>query len=577
MAVSSTSSTNSTTSIDVAGIVDSLMKAEKVPLTALQAKITKEETVISDLGVIKGKIASFQSALDGLETTSNFSVLSASSSNSDVISATGASGSIYGNYTISDISLAKATVLTYKSASGTNFPSAAATVPLTNGQFTVQVGSGTTYTVYGGLTGQEKTSDTGSSTLASKTFSAGANHYTAGTYSNVLITGASGGGAYGTVTVDSSGSFTLAITSVGSGFKNGDALSISSASIGGSVSASISLGNLIVPSDGLQIDITELATAINALGIDASASVTKTTSSSNYIFTIRGTATGTDNALTVSNFGSLSTATPFSGAGTVYQDLTASVTASNSSFKVDGTSYSRSSNTISDVINGASFTLKAADLVNSYTLSVSEGTDNSSTKIQSLITAYNDLIDTHKSMIANSHNSTSGKTGTFAGNPTMLYFINEIKARFAKGVSYGVNGASSISLSDLGIDLAKDGVATFNSTNFAAAQADGLQSKLASGVKMGYVSSTNYLNKYIDGLIGVTGSGGLIADTVANENLALDDLNTKQTNLEDRLAKIQNNYITQYSALNTLLYQLSVTSNSLTSALTALTNSNNNK
>ena len=577
MAVSSTSSTNSTTSIDVAGIVDSLMKAEKVPLTALQAKITKEETVISDLGVIKGKIASFQSALDGLETTSNFSVLSASSSNSDVISATGASGSIYGNYTISDISLAKATVLTYKSASGTNFPSAAATVPLTNGEFTVQVGSGTTYTVYGGLTGQEKTSDTGSSTLASKTFSAGANHYTAGTYSNVLITGASGGGAYGTVTVDSSGSFTLAITSVGSGFKNGDALSISSASIGGGVSASISLGNLIVPSDGLQIDITELATAINALGIDASASVTKTTSSSNYIFTIRGTATGTDNALTVSNFGSLSTATPFSGAGTVYQDLTASVTASNSSFKVDGTSYSRSSNTISDVINGASFTLKAADLVNSYTLSVSEGTDNSSTKIQSLITAYNDLIDTHKSMIANSHNSTSGKTGTFAGNPTMLYFINEIKARFAKGVSYGVNGASSISLSDLGIDLAKDGVATFNSTNFAAAQADGLQSKLASGVKMGYVSSTNYLNKYIDGLIGVTGSGGLIADTVANENLALDDLNTKQTNLEDRLAKIQNNYITQYSALNTLLYQLSVTSNSLTSALTALTNSNNNK
>ena len=577
MAVSSTSSTNSTTSIDVAGIVDSLMKAEKVPLTALQAKITKEETVISDLGVIKGKIASFQSALDGLETTSNFSVLSASSSNSDVISATGASGSIYGNYTVSDISLAKATVLTYKSAAGTDFPSASSTVPLAEGKLTIQVGSGSEYTIYGGLTGQEKTSDTGSSALASKTFSAGASHYSAGTYSNVLISSSSGGGAYGTVTVDGSGNFTVEVTSVGSGFVDGDALTISSIAIGGASVTSISLGNLIVPADGLQIDITELASAINALGIDANASVTKTTSSSNYIFTIRGTATGTANALTVGNFGTLGSATSFSGAGTVYQDAAVSVSASNSSFKVDGTSYSRSSNTISDVINGASFTLKAADLVNSYTISVSEGTDNSSTKIQSLITAYNDLIDTHKSMIANSHNSTSGKTGTFAGNPTMLYFINEIKARFAKGVSYGVNGASSISLSDLGIDLAKDGVATFNSTNFAAAQADGLQSKLASGVKMGYVSSTNYLNKYIDGLIGVTGSGGLIADTVANENLALDDLNTKQTNLEDRLAKIQNNYITQYSALNTLLYQLSVTSNSLTSALTALTNSNNNK
>jgi flagellar hook-associated protein 2 len=253
------------------------------------------------------------------------------------------------------------------------------------------------------------------------------------------------------------------------------------------------------------------------------------------------------------------------------------VTASNSSFKVDGTSYSRSSNTIADVIDGASFTLKSADSTNSYTINVSEGADNSSTKIQSLITAYNDLIDTHKSMIANSHNSTTGKTGTFASNPTMLYFINEIKARFAKGFAYAANGASRVSLSEMGIDLAKDGIATFNSTNFATAQTNGLQSKLASGMKMGYVSSTNYLNKYIDGLIGVTGSGGLMADTLSNETSALDDLNTKQTNLEDRLAKIQNNYITQYSALNTLLYQLSVTSNSLTSALSALTNSNNNK
>ena len=52
MAVSSTSSTNSTTSIDVSGIVDALMKAENIPLDTLKAKIAKEETVISDLGVI---------------------------------------------------------------------------------------------------------------------------------------------------------------------------------------------------------------------------------------------------------------------------------------------------------------------------------------------------------------------------------------------------------------------------------------------------------------------------------------------------------------------------------------------
>jgi flagellar capping protein FliD len=76
-------------------------------------------------------------------------------------------------------------------------------------------------------------------------------------------------------------------------------------------------------------------------------------------------------------------------------------------------------------------------------------------------------------------------------------------------------------------------------------------------------------------LIGSTGSGGIFADIVVNEQEAVDDLYDKEDTLQDRLTSIQNNYITQYSALNALLYQLSITSNSLTSALDALSNNNN--
>jgi phosphogluconate dehydratase len=43
-----------------------------------------------------------------------------------------------------------------------------------------------------------------------------------------------------------------------------------------------------------------------------------------------------------------------------------------------------------------------------------------------VVTAYNDLIESYKTLTANAYNSTSGKTGTFSSNPTMLYFINEI-------------------------------------------------------------------------------------------------------------------------------------------------------
>lgn len=578
MAVSSTSSANSTTSIDVAGIVDSLMKAENIPLDTLKAKIAKEETVISDLGVIKGKVASFQSALDDMESIANFTTVSASSSDSDVVSATGVNGTIYGSYTVSDITLAKATVLSYKATSSANFSSTSDTVALVDGEFTIQVGSaGTVYTIYGGLTGAE---DTGSGSLTDVGTTFGpTTDFVAGTYENVLISGSNSGGAYGTIIVDGSGNYRVSeITSVGSGFQAGDELTISSSDIGGSDSESLTLGTL--SDNGLEIDITELAYAINSLGIEVSASVTKTTSSSNYIFTIRGTETGADNEVAVT------------GLDNIYNYTSGSVTAVDASFKIDGTSFVRSSNTVSDVIDGVTFTLKAADATNDYTITVTEGADNASAKIQSLVTAYNDLIDSYKTLTANSYNSSSGTTGTFASNPTMLYFINEIKARFAKGFSYD-DGTYTVSLSSLGIDLAKDGSATFNATTFATTQADGikerdmtitssfvyntrtLQSILAGGVKMGYVDSSDYLNSYIDGLIGVTGSGGLLADTVINESDALDDLYDKQIDLEDRLTTIQNNYITQYSALNTLLYQLSVTSNSLTSALDALNNNNN--
>ena len=82
MAVSSTSNTNSTISIDVAGIVEGLMKIENKPLETLQAKITTKETVISDLGTIKSKVATFQDALDELEDPSNFENTTSSSTDS---------------------------------------------------------------------------------------------------------------------------------------------------------------------------------------------------------------------------------------------------------------------------------------------------------------------------------------------------------------------------------------------------------------------------------------------------------------------------------------------------------------
>ena len=126
---------------------------------------------------------------------------------------------------------------------------------------------------------------------------------------------------------------------------------------------------------------------------------------------------------------------------------------------------------------------------------MTRGADNSEAVIKKLIDAYNDLMATYKSMTANAMNS--DKPGTFANNPMMLSFINEIKAKFSVGASYGSEMGNSISFGTIGIDLQRDGTLRFNALNFFNAQADGLQDKLSQGVAVGYVSDTNNLKRYL--------------------------------------------------------------------------------
>jgi flagellar capping protein FliD len=70
------------------------------------------------------------------------------------------------------------------------------------------------------------------------------------------------------------------------------------------------------------------------------------------------------------------------------------------------------------------------------------------------------------------------------------------------------------------------------------------------------------------------GKNGVIAQQIKAQNNDIIEMQNRQDQLETKLNLIQQSYINQYSALNALLFQLSSTSNSLTSALSAITNNN---
>jgi len=112
MAVSSTSSSTSRTgsSLDVAGIVSGLMEAENVPVTKLDAKISKSSVKITALGQIKSQLSALKSSLIDLQTPANFSKQAAKFSTTSVATAEFTATATAASYQMEVTSLAQPTI-----------------------------------------------------------------------------------------------------------------------------------------------------------------------------------------------------------------------------------------------------------------------------------------------------------------------------------------------------------------------------------------------------------------------------------------------------------------------------------
>jgi len=99
VAISSTSSATNA-SIDVASIVSQLMAAENKPIDRIDAKIATQKVVISDLGVIKSKVAALQDALTVFEDITTYGNMSASSGDTAIVTATAGTGASAGTYAV---------------------------------------------------------------------------------------------------------------------------------------------------------------------------------------------------------------------------------------------------------------------------------------------------------------------------------------------------------------------------------------------------------------------------------------------------------------------------------------------
>ena len=164
----------------------------------------------------------------------------------------------------------------------------------------------------------------------------------------------------------------------------------------GSASSTVTIDSTNNSLDGLRL-------AVNNLGLDIKASFLNDGDSSKpYRLLISGTQTGSSGAVTMStNITS----------GSVTMGFETTQRAQNASLSLDGVSIAKSSNTVTDVINGAALKLQAAG---SGTISLSTDTDAITNKVSDFIDEYNELSIFLKEQLG--LDPESGETGVLFGN-----------------------------------------------------------------------------------------------------------------------------------------------------------------
>lgn len=592
-----------TNSIDVAAIVSSLMTSANKPLEALNSSTSKKELIVSDLANVKSKVSVLQSALKSFEDKTSYTTVSTSSSNASVITATASNGAALGSY---DVEIAQTAETTKINVGGINVANSLSTKTVDARNFQITVGA-TTYTYAAG------TSTTLLSSLSTYINSLGvavnasvvavdATNWNlsiqgtkTGIANKISIANLNGGGATdngnGTGTTIWSDGKTETVTSSGttysSGITSSNTLAFSSATNSSSPTVLLSQAGISTPigkysissssNSGLTItnDITGLSQTI-AVG-EPNLSAT--------------------NSLNFSRFGIVVNYTTSANAGDtaakIISDLTGKtitvskppVTGTNLSFNlnsiskntlatVNGVSYERDSNQIKDIVTGLIINIAGTTNSNKAplktTITASQGVDNSGTIIQSLSTAYNEVISLYNSLTKNPTTTAAG--GNFAYEKSLLAYINDFKVKFSQGFVYA--STNNMGFSEIGLILQADGTTKFDSIKYATASSNGLQAKLASGANIGFTSSTDNLKVSIANVLKFQGT---IDVQTTNKKTEIASLKAKQTQLAARLKITEEMYTTQYSKLNTLLFNLNNASKSLTSSLTALTNMNASK
>lgn len=285
------------------------------------------------------------------------------------------------------------------------------------------------------------------------------------------------------------GNYSLAVTQLASAQKLASKTYASTTDIVGTGKLTIAFGTFTPANGGtaasftanasktpLSIDITSsnntlagIRDAINAQNASVSASIVNDGSGNRLVITSKDTGEANSLQITVADDdGNNTDATGLSALAydplSATNSLTQTVAAKNALLTVDGLSISKSSNTISDVIQGVTLTLNGLTSTNN-TLTVATDTSAIQSSVQSFVDAYNTL-NTSMRNLTKFVSAGSSANGPLLGDSTTRSFMVRLKSMLS---TPSTTGTTFKTLADIGITSGADGVLTLNTSKLQTA------------------------------------------------------------------------------------------------------------
>ena len=561
---------NAGSGVDVNALAQNLVNAEEVPqANAINAKIATDNSRISGYAAISYGLQEVNTAMTALKDQNSFNALTASNTDTSAFSITPSASSSVGSHSVSVNQLAQAQrtvsggfaasssslnggnpmtlALTVGSSTGTSTPTTT-NIELPAGRDTPQDIVNFVNASNAGVTAQLV--NTGS----------GTNPY------QIVLTGATGSAnAFSLTAKYSMGGVQDATSSINNGTPMTLKLTVKGteydlSNVADNPNAIVAAINGAKDSQG------------NSLGMTASVDASVAGSTFPYKIAISGPSSDSSNFSLSIDYGT-GTAVPAVTPGLSFPSgATGNQAAADAQVNVDGISYTRSSNTLTDVIPGATMNLTTPTNTPA-TVNFSLDTSTIVTNINNLVQAYNDSHSIF-SAVTDPKSTLATYGATLVGDSTARMLQSQVRSLFTNVSS--TPGSTINSLWQIGISIDASGTMSVDSTKLNSA----LTSNYSDVVKM-FTGDQNGLTIYspqpagiagdaVKALTNILGSNGPLVSQTNSANTQITGYQTDLTTLQTRMQDLLTRYETQFAAMNSLVGTINSEKTSLASSFTGM-------